>query len=172
MRRKKNTRTLWLLLTAIAAIAALIVLLPSCGRGSHGDGTLVAVGDPVPDFTVELLDGSRVTPATYEGKVLLLNFWATWCPPCRAELQRVHHDLIDRFAGEDRATVAAFLADRGYGFTVGLDPEERAYGLFADNYIPRNFLIDRRGRIVRISIGYTPAEFDELTEAVEAELRK
>ncbi len=115
--------------------------------------------------------------------MLLLNFWATWCPPCRAELQRVQHDLIDRFAGEefaflpvsrgeDRATVAAFLADRGYGFTVGLDPEERAYGLFADNYIPRNFLIDRRGRIVRISIGYTPAEFDELTEAVEAELRK
>ena len=183
MRRKKNTRTLWLLLAAIAAITALIVLLPSCGRGSHGDGTLVAVGDPVPAFTVELLDGSRVTPATYEGKVLLLNFWATWCPPCRAELQRVQHDLIDRFAGEefaflpvsrgeDRATVAAFLADRGYGFTVGLDPEERAYGLFADNYIPRNFLIDRRGRIVRISIGYTPAEFDELTEAVEAELRK
>ena len=183
MGRKKNTRTLWLLLAAIAAITALIVLLPSCGRGSHGDGTLVAVGDPVPDFTVELLDGSRVTPATYEGKVLLLNFWATWCPPCRAELQRVQHDLIDRFAGEefaflpvsrgeDRATVAAFLADRGYGFTVGLDPEERAYGLFADNYIPRNFLIDRRGRIVRISIGYTPAEFDELTEAVEAELRK
>lgn len=190
MATKKSNKQLFILLALIVAVAAAILLLPSCGGRTQrqaGDDieatTLVGEGDQAPDFTVEMIDGSRVTLSALRGKVVLVNFWATWCPPCRAELQRVQHDLIDRFAGEefaflpvsrgeDRATVAAFLADRDYGFTVGLDPEERAYGLFADNYIPRNFLIDRRGRIVRISIGYTPAEFDELTEAVEAELRK
>lgn len=191
MAKKKSNKSLWLMLALIVAIIAVILLLPSCGNRNAKKGaeaetestTLVRAGETAPDFTVELTDGSQLSLNELRGKVVLLNFWATWCPPCRAELQRVQHDLIDRFAGEefaflpvsrgeDRATVAAFLADRGYGFTVGLDPEERAYGLFADNYIPRNFLIDRRGRIVRISIGYTPAEFDELTEAVEAELRK
>lgn len=191
MAKKKSNKSLWLMLALIVVIIAVILLLPSCGNRNAKKGaeaetestTLVRAGETAPDFTVELTDGSQLSLNELRGKVVLLNFWATWCPPCRAELQRVQHDLIDRFAGEefaflpvsrgeDRATVAAFLADRGYGFTVGLDPEERAYGLFADNYIPRNFLIDRRGRIVRISIGYTPAEFDELTEAVEAELRK
>lgn len=181
MRRKKNTRTLWLLLAAIAAITALIVLLPSCGRGSHGDGTLVAVGDPVPDFTVELLDGSRVTPATYEGKVLLLNFWATWCPPCRQELTRVQKDIIDRFAGkefvflpvsrgEKRETVEAFREKTGYTFPMGLDSARTVYDRYASNYIPRNFLIDKTGKVILATVGYDEEEFDALIRTIEKTL--
>ena len=141
--------------------------------------TLVKEGMMAPDFTVTLFDGSQVTLSSLRGRVVLLNFWATWCPPCREELTRVQAELIDRFAdrpftflpvsrGEERETVAAFREKTGYTFAMGLDPEQAIYKLYAANYIPRNFLIDREGRVVLASIGYEPEEFDALVARIDA----
>ncbi len=179
-RKKKNAASLWLMLAAIVALGLLIWLLPSCGSRTDGT-TLVREGDAAPDFTVEMVDGRTLTLSELEGRVVLLQFWATWCPPCRAELARAEQELVGRFAGqpfiylpvsrgEERATVEAFLRGEGYRFASGIDPDEMVYGLYATDYIPRNFLIDREGRIVRATVGYTPAEFDELVHAIEEEL--
>ena len=187
-RKKKSNGQLWVMLALIVIIIAVIVLLPSCGNRSAKGGasqsdstTLVKVGDPAPDFSVALFDGSHLTLSELRGKVVLLNFWATWCPPCRQELARVQKDLIDRFAGRDflflpvsrgekRSDVAAFREKTGYTFPMGLDSTRTIYDRYATNFIPRNYLIDRDGRIITATIGYSPEEFDELIAAIERAL--
>lgn len=145
--------------------------------------TLVKVGDKAPDFTVEMIDGSSMTLSQLKGKVVVVNFWATWCPPCREELKHVQAEIIDRFKGEKfvflpisrgeaAKTVKAFLEKAGYKFPVGLDPKQAIYKLFASNYIPRNFVIDKKGNIAYLSVGYDEKEFAELIETVAAELKK
>ena len=191
MAKKKSNKSLWLMLALIAAIIAVLLLLPSCGnrnakKSAETDTestTLVKAGEEAPDFTVELVDGSQLSLKELRGKVVLLNFWATWCPPCRQELTRVQKDIIDRFAGkefvflpvsrgEKRETVEAFREKTGYTFPMGLDSARTVYDRYASNYIPRNFLIDREGRIAGSYIGYTPEEFGELVRAIENELNK
>ena len=66
----------------------------------------------------------------------------------------------------------AFRKQTGYTFPMGLDPEKKVYDLYATNYIPRNFLIDREGRIVKISIGYDEEEFAALILSIERTLRQ
>lgn len=138
----------------------------------------VQVGDQVPSFTVEMFDGSQVCIDSLRGKVVWINFWATWCPPCRAELKQVQQRIIDRFKGEEfvflpisrgetQETVAAFREAQGYTFPMGLDPNKEIYSLFASMTIPRNFIIDQEGKIVVCEVGYTPGKLTDMIGQVE-----
>ena len=186
MAEKKSNKSLWVMLALIAVILAVILLLPGCDRtvkeaDEEQAATLVKVGDTAPDFVVGMFDGSQVRLSDLRGKGVLLNFWATWCPPCRAEMARVDTDVIERFAGRDfvflplsrgeaRSDVASFREKNGYDFPMGLDSTKSVFGLYASNYIPRNFLIDREGKIAATSVGYDTAEFDELIRTIEKTL--
>ena len=188
MAKKKSNGQLWLMLALIAAILIAILLLPGCGGGARkadplAETTLVAAGDEAPDFTVEMIGGDSLRLSALRGKVVLLIFWATWGPPCREELTRVQRDIVDRFAGRDfvflpvsrgetRSEVEEFRRRTGYGFAMGLDPEQRIYDRYATNYIPRNFLIGKDGKVVEATIGYEPEEFDALIRTIEQTLEK
>ena len=196
-RKKANNRMLVILLALIAVVcvalwyadkveregkAAAAAEQPADEAAEAAAATLAGEGAEAPDFTVEMIDGSKVTLSELRGKVVLLNFWATWCPPCREELSHVQQ-VIDRFAGEEfvflpisrgeeRAAVEAFRAKTGYAFPMGLDTDETIYKRYATRFIPRNFLIDRTGRVVKATVGYDDEEFAELLRAAAAEIQQ
>lgn len=210
-RKRPNNKRLLILVLLLIVVIALMWLLPSpdstqpAGKENpeqtteqttaqpteqtveektDENTTLVKVGDKAPDFRVEMFDGTTFTLGSLEGKVVLLNFWATWCPPCRDELSRVQKDVIDRFVrpdgdfvflpvsrGETREAVAAFREKTGYTFPMGLDPEKQIYQLYAIDYIPRNFLIGRDGKVVALTVGYEEEEFDQFLETIAAQLK-
>lgn len=140
--------------------------------------TLIKKGDKAPDFTVEMVDGEQITLSKLKGKVVVVNFWATWCPPCRQELKVVQKELIDRFKGKDfvflpisrgeaKKTVEAFRKQNGYTFPMGLDPKQTIYKKYASNYIPRNFVVGKDGKVIYVSVGYEPKEFAEMVDVIE-----
>ena len=144
--------------------------------------TIVKKGDKAPDFTVEMIDGSKIQLSKLKDKVVLINFWATWCPPCREELKHVQKQLIDHFKGKDfvflpisrgekKEVVEAFRKKMNYTFPMGLDPKQEIYKLYASNYIPRNFLVGKDGKIIYLSVGYTPEEFAEMIKTIGAALK-
>jgi peroxiredoxin len=130
-----------------------------------------------------MFDGSKVAVSKLRGKVILINFWATWCPPCRKELARVEKDIIERFKNdkfvflpisreESYEVLQKFRENTNYTFPMGLDPGRKIYSLFADQTIPRNYLIDKTGKIVKIGIGYDEKEFDSLVKEIENTLKR
>lgn len=189
MATRKSNKSLWVMLALIVIILLVILLLPGCGNRNAGqrageDTTaLVRVGDKAPDFTVEMFDGAEISLEALRGKVVLLNFWTTWCPPCREELTHVQKEIIDRFEGrpfvflpvsrgESREAVAAFREKTGYAFPMGLDSLRTVYDRYASNFIPRNFLIGPDGKVVFSAVGYDEEEFRELILAIEEALAK
>lgn len=139
-------------------------------------------GFEAPGFSLPDLNGTTHDLASYRGKVVFLNVWATWCPPCREEMPSMNR-LHERYAREGlvvlavsedegpKEDVAAFARSLGLSFPVLLDPEGSVPPRFGVTGYPETFLIDRTGRIVRHVIG--PADWfsDSARAEIEALLR-
>ncbi len=121
------------------------------------------VGSPAPDFELRLLDGRVVRLSDYRGRVVFLNFWASWCPPCRAEarlLEEAWRQVKDReivFLGvniqDTEEGARRFIEEFGITYPNGRDPQSRIaidYGVYG---IPETFFTDREGRITYKHIG-------------------
>lgn len=191
-KKRGSTLTLTALLVVLIALVVAIIFWPveatahkSVAPTAQQDieaTTLIHAGDVAPDFTVEMLDGSRITLSDLRGKVVLVNFWATWCPPCRQEMSHLQKDVIDRFAGKDvvvlpisrgekRETVEAFIEKMGYTFPVGLDGDQSIYKKYASNYIPRSVVVGKDGKVVYVAVGYDETIAKEVDNAITEALK-
>ncbi len=149
-----------------AAVAALLVLLIGCG-GKKKEAEESSNALKAADFTVALVgdEGKTVSLADYKGKVLILDFWATWCPPCRREIPHFN-DLYSRYKGEGLEILGAsvdqggadvvkrFMKGTPIDYPSGMAPADMqaAYGPIRS--IPTTYVIDRKGRVQRKLVGY------------------
>lgn len=138
------------------------VLLTACGTDIASQDDEVAAGPPVPDRTFETFEGEELSLAELTGTPLVVNFWASWCPPCVAEmpdLERVHLDRGDevRFVGlktQDSPEQAEALVERtGVTYDLGLDPNGALFSDFEVVAMPTTFFVDDAGAIVHRHAG-------------------
>lgn len=119
---------------------------------------------PAPDFTLKDLDGNTVSLRELRGKVVFLNFWATWCPPCRLEMptmERLHVELNDQGLvilavnyREGPEEIQAFLKQHDLTFTALVDEKAEVFELYKAWSLPTTYLINKKGEIVGRVIGY------------------
>jgi len=156
-----------LLLTVflILVVAIPIILISLKERGSFSKLTRpLQEGRPAPDFSFPDLNGNEVSLSDHRGSVVLVNIWATWCPPCRDEMPSMQK-LYDRFKGEHfeilavsidadgREAVAPFMRKMNLTFPALLDPKGMIQGLYRITGVPESFIVDREGILVNKIIG-------------------
>ncbi len=144
---------------ALAGVAAVLLLFAS---PSYRQGEPSIAGSPAPDFSFQL-DGKTTRLADLKGKVVVLNFWATWCPPCIEEmpsLNRLHQQIQSQGAvvlgvsvDEDSAAYEKFLRDHQISFPTFRDPSKQISSRYGTFMYPETYMIDRQSRIARKIIG-------------------
>lgn len=126
-------------------------------------------------------DGPKIDLADLKGKVVLLNFWATWCAPCMMEFYEIPSKIMAPFKGkefvflpisrgETEATVIKGMNDlkkKGIVFTAGIDPDKSIWDKYGTTGIPKNFLIDKPGVIRYVSVGYEEDGLDNLAKEIQ-----
>lgn len=186
----------------------LMLMLASCGTGGKKNsettvdndsisnkvtvvtpdsvGYIVKVGDVAPDFEMELTDGQRIKLSSLRGKVVMLQFTASWCGICRKEMPFIEKDIWLKYKnnpsfalmGVDRdeplETVIAFGKKVGVTYPLGLDPNADIFAKYADRQagITRNVLIDREGKIVMLTRLFNMDEFENLCKTIDEMLKE
>jgi peroxiredoxin len=144
----------------VAGAIALFAWAWSNERGDSDSGENVRVGYEAPDFVLPDLNGDEVALSDHRGEVVLINFWATWCPPCRVEMPdmeavyREHHDEGFEILGVDqrepKELVEEFVTERGFSWIFLLDEDFDVSQEYAATSIPRSILVDRDGTVAHI----------------------
>lgn len=162
-----------------AIMVAGLLMACGCSGSRRGPGDSAEAGKPAPQFTVAGIDGKDLSLKDYSGKVLIINFWATWCPPCREEIPHFTKlysgyksrgveflgiSMDDGELNEVRDLVKDFGRSQRveYPLAVGNPDVANAFGGVAS--LPTTFVIDRHGKIIKKYTGYS----EEVTQDLEA----
>jgi thiol-disulfide isomerase/thioredoxin len=162
-RRKKKTeidpRLIIFGSIALIVVAVGLMIVTRDNNSTAAQTTDTASVKMVPDFTLAGLDGSPISLSDFRGHYVLLNFWATWCPPCQAELPELQayytayrskgFVLLGIDVQEDPTTVSAFLQQRGFDYPVGVDVTGAVHASFGTNSLPLSVLVGPNGELIK-----------------------
>ena len=163
---RSTTRPRWTLLALGAALAIVALLAYGLVLGNR---TQVATG-PAPDFTLVTFEGETLRLSDYRGTPVILNFWSSWCIPCRTEMPLLettwqqYRDEI-RFVGvayvDTEAGALAFLETYGVTYPNGPDLGSQISDAYRIKGVPETFFIDRTGEVIGVKVGpLTPSELN------------
>ncbi len=173
-------RVAWDLLLVAVLVGGLAGVWANRAPGAAADPSAPlppapAIGHPAPAFTLTTLDGKELQSGALRGKPVILNFWATWCPPCRgemADLQRAAGEyagqvtVIAMDQAEPAAVVKAYVAQQGLSFAIPLDTAGAVSSAYGVRSLPTTYFIDRGGIIRQIQVG--PLTGPTLTQLLQA----
>jgi thiol-disulfide isomerase/thioredoxin len=151
---------------ALAAIAAVFLCAaPTAAAEPPQTLTALAVIKIAPDITLDIVDGVKLNLSDLRGKVVVVNFWASWCTPCRREMPSLERlqglmkgerfEIVAVNAGEDEDEIAEFRGDIKPALTFRLALDRNAYAMraFSVAGLPTTYVIDRRGQVVYRAVG-------------------
>ena len=164
-----------------AALLALAATLAACGGsmgGAQAPSNGERIGAQAPEFSLAPVDGGApIGPATFAGKVLIVDFWATWCAPCRQSFP-VYQKLVDEFDGklavigvsvDDSADgIGKFKHETGVKFPLVWDMGQAVAGAYKPGTMPTSFLIDRAGIVHAIHEGFRRGDDATLEQEIRA----
>lgn len=140
-------------------------------------------GDKAPVFTCKTLDGKTYDLSKLTGKVVMINFFATWCPACNLELPQLEKEIWKKYRdnpdfvllviGREHTEkeLGDYAASKNLSLPFAPDPKRDIYKLYASKYIPRNIVIDRDGKIIYQKSGFTAKELEEIEELIAEKLK-
>jgi peroxiredoxin len=160
--------------------AAFVAAWLAALAGTTAAGALTPA--PAPDFTLHSMDGANLRLQEQRGQVVMLNFWASWCGPCRVEMPRLNR-LYQRYHGsgfqllgvnvdDDVRNAAGVWSKLGLKFPVLLDTEKKVSRLYDLNTMPSTVLIDRDGRVRYVHLGYKDGYEQTYEEQIRELLRE
>lgn len=166
----------------ICLISLLFISYNTYGQNGYEHQYKVKVGEIAPDFEMELPSGEKVKLSSLRGKVVMLQFTASWCGVCRKEMPHIEKEIWQKhkdnskFAlyGIDREepaeTVEKFAKATKVTYPIGLDPTADIFGLYAEKTagITRNIIIDKDGKIVMLTRLFKMEEFNEMVELIDS----
>ena len=164
---------------------AIALSIPAIAQTKDDRAYLVKVGDQAPNFTMKLTNGKTVELSKLKGKVVMLQFTASWCSVCRKEMPFIERDIwqkhksnpnfallaIDR--DEPRETVMKYAKSIPITYPIGMDPHADIFALYAvrEAGITRNVIIDKTGKIVFLTRLYDVDEFNKMTKVIDSMLK-
>jgi peroxiredoxin len=167
---------------AVLIVSWIVIISTfSCGQGKkvYKDDYIVKTGDQAPDFTINEAGGKSYRLSDLHGKVVMLQFTASWCSVCRTEMPFIEKEIWQEKGGSDLAVIGIdrdepaeivikFRQDMGITYPLALDPGAGIFSLFAlkEAGVTRNVIIDRKGEIIFLTRLFNRAEFDEMKKVI------
>ncbi len=169
----------------LSLILILLIFQFSFSQNESHRGYKVKVGEQAPQLSFTLLNGTKMTSETLKGKVVILQFTASWCSVCRKEMPHLEKEVWQRFKNDDFILIGMDLKENSekvvkfkkqmkvtYPFAIDKDGSLFEKFTLPNSGVTRNIVLDKTGKIIFLSRLYEPKEFNEMVKTIALELKK